>query len=85
MSCFAQSGAATPTIGSIGSPIERVRNRTRLDDARSSHRRSSMFGSVFSSVEIVLTVTIAMIELSRLVLAVICCEIGDLAGLPLLL
>jgi hypothetical protein len=40
MSCFAQSGAATPTIGSIGSAIEGAGDRTRLGDARSSHRRS---------------------------------------------
>jgi hypothetical protein len=43
-----------------------------------------MLGSVFSFVKNVLNVTISMIELPRLILAVVCCEIGDLAGLPLL-
>jgi hypothetical protein len=56
----------------------------RLGELGSSLSRSLMFGSVFSSVEIVLTVTIARIELPRLVLAIIRCKIGDLAGLPLL-
>jgi hypothetical protein len=44
-----------------------------------------MIGSVFSFVKNVLNVTISKIVLPRLVVAIICGEIGDLAGLPLLI
>jgi hypothetical protein len=44
-----------------------------------------MIGSVFSFVKNVLNATISKIVLPRLVVAVVCGEIGDLAGLPLLI